>query len=164
WHWRDAEAREWNRPHFYVLSNSDILRIAENAVLGHPFSTPRFPAARRERFERVLEHALQIPENQRPQTEKRPRPTLPPDFAKRLEQLRNRRNQIAASLQIEPAVLAPRSALEAIAAGNPHHGLMRWQCNLLEIEFHPNSPPPSTAFTQPALNSTVHAEPTLPSE
>lgn len=136
WHWRDAEAREWNRPAFHVMSNSDILRIAENAVLGQPFSTPRFPAARRRRFENVLEHALQIPQEQWPVVEKRPRPQLPADFGRRLEEIRRKRDEVAAELGLEPAVVAPRSVLEALAAERPARGLMRWQAQLLGVPWN----------------------------
>ena len=51
WHWRDVEARSWDRPPFHVMSNDDIVRIAEKAVDGKAFSTPRMSSRRRKSFE-----------------------------------------------------------------------------------------------------------------
>ena len=52
--WRDVEARSWDRPPFHVMSNEDIVRIAESAVEGKAFSTPRMSNRRRKSFEIIL--------------------------------------------------------------------------------------------------------------
>lgn len=133
WYWRDEEARQWNRPAFYVLSNSDLLRIAELATEGKPFSTPRFPRQRRENFERTLDGALRIPEQDWPVMERRPRPKFDPNFSKRFEEIKERRDRVARELELEPALVAPKAALEAWAASGDTSQLMNWQKQLLGL-------------------------------
>jgi ribonuclease D len=133
WFWRDTEASNWDRPPFYVLSNSDILRIAEAAVDGRPFSTPRFPRNRRERFEKELEQALALPESDWPVTEKRRRPKPDPNFSKRFDQMKAKRDRVAGELDLEPALIAPKAALESYAANGDTALLMNWQRRLLGL-------------------------------
>jgi ribonuclease D len=133
WFWRDAEASSWDRPPFYVMSNSDILRIAESAVDGRPFSTPRFPRNRRERFETTLEQSLALPESDWPITEKRRRPKPDPNFSKRFDRMKSRRDRVAAELNLEPALIAPKAALESYAANGETDLLMNWQRRLLGL-------------------------------
>ena len=113
WHWRDAEARGWDRPPFHVMSNEDILRIAEKAVNGEAFSTPRMSNRRRKSFEIILALALHIPEGEwpAPTREGRRRPSR--EQAERFEQLKNTRDKIAADLGLDSSIVAPRGALEA---------------------------------------------------
>jgi len=133
WFWRDTEASNWDRPPFYVLSNSDILRIAEAAVDGRPFSTPRFPRNRRERFEKELELALALPEAEWPVTEKRKRPKPDPNFSKRFDQMKAKRDRVARELGLEPALIAPKAAMESYAANGDTDLLMNWQRCLLGL-------------------------------
>jgi ribonuclease D len=144
WHWRDSEAKLWDRPPFYVMSNQDILRIAEASVAGEAFSTPRFPIARRERFERTLELALDLPESDWPVTEKTKRFRPDPGFARRFEALKNKRDAVAKELGLESSLIAPKASLEAIAGGGGPEVLMRWQQELLDIA------PPVMATSQAA--------------
>ena len=137
WFWRDEESRRWDRPPFYVISNSDILRIAEQSVEGKPFSTPRFPKVRRENFEQTLESALKIPAEHWPVTERRPRPKFDPHFSKRFEDIKNRRDRVARELELEPALIAPKAALEAYAAAGETNLLMNWQRTLLDLPVPP---------------------------
>lgn len=133
WFWRDAEAQAWDRPPFFVLSNSDLLRIAEKAVAGEPFSTPRFPSARRERFEINLQHALAIPPNAWPTRPKHVRPKSNPDFGSNFDRIKSRRDAVARELGLEPSIIAPKAALEQIAGNGDASSLMSWQCELLQI-------------------------------
>lgn len=133
WHWRDAEARMWDRPPFYVMSNSDLLRISELAVAGKPFSTPRFPRARRDRFEKTLDHALALPEDQWPVNERGTRPKPNPDFGRRFDEFKRRRDRAARELSLEPALVAPKAALEALAGSGDDSSLMNWQKDLLRL-------------------------------
>ncbi len=133
WHWRDEEARGWDRPPFFVMSNSDLLRIAEKAVAGAPFSTPRFPGARRERFETNLQQALAIPPNAWPVREKTRRPKGNPEFGRNFDRIKARRDAIARDLGLDPSIIAPKAALEQFAGQGDSSSLMNWQCRLLEI-------------------------------
>ncbi len=133
WLWRDEESQKWDRPPFYVMGNSDIIRIAECSVAAKPFSTPRFPKARRESFEAALEAALALPEAEWPVTERKPRPKPDPHFSSRFDRLKNRRDALAQKLGLEASILAPKAALEAIAADEKSDALMRWQRDLLSL-------------------------------
>lgn len=133
WIWRDEESRKWDRPPFYVMSNSDILRIAECSVAALPFSTPRFPKPRRESFELALEKALAIPEADWPVTERKPRPKPDPHFSSRFDRLKNKRDAVAKKLGLEASIIAPKAALESVAANETSDALMRWQRDLLTL-------------------------------
>jgi ribonuclease D len=133
WYWRDEEARAWDRPPFYVMSNSDILRIAEHAVDHKPFSTPRFPRPRRESFERTLDAALALPEADWPVRERRCRPKPDPDFPRKFEAIKATRDRVARELGLEGAIIAPKAALETTAAEGDSDQLMNWQRRLLGL-------------------------------
>ena len=134
WHWRDAEARGWDRPPFHVMSNEDILRIAEKAVKGEAFSTPRMSNRRRKSFEIILALALHIPEGEwpAPAREGRRRPSR--EQTDRFEQLKNTRDKIAADLGLDSSIVAPRGALEAASIDPRTPLLMRWQKQLLALD------------------------------
>jgi ribonuclease D len=133
WHWRDAEARMWNRPPFYVMANSDLLRIAELAVAGRPFSTPHFSKARRKRFEQALNQALALPEEQWPVVERSERPRPNPDFSRRFDEFKQRRDRAARMHSLEPSLIASKAALELLAGYGDDSALMQWQKRLLEL-------------------------------
>ncbi|PWU10012.1 MAG: hypothetical protein C5B47_02720 [Verrucomicrobia bacterium] len=131
WYWRDAEAREWNRPPFHVMSNSDLLKIAELSVKGAPFSISHLPVPRRERFEQTLAAALKIPEAEWPTREKFIRARPNKQALKEFDRLKQLRDDVAKREKLNPAVIAPKAALEAIAFQNDFSGLMNWQKELL---------------------------------
>jgi ribonuclease D len=133
WHWRDAEARAWDRPPFHVISNEDILRIAEKAVNGEAFSTPRMSNRRRKSFEIILALALHIPAGEwpAPAPSRRSRPSR--EQSERFERLKETRDRVAAELGLDSSIVAPRSALEAASLDPRTPLLMRWQKKLLEL-------------------------------
>ncbi len=134
WFWRDAEARAWDRPPFHVMGNEDMLRVADQVSKGDAYSTPRMNGRRRKSFEVVLALALQIPENEWPRLEKVRRKRAPKDHLARFEALKKKRDEVAAGLGLDPAIVAPRGALEAIAAEPASPALMNWQRELLGLE------------------------------
>ncbi|HEY5742351.1 MAG TPA: HRDC domain-containing protein [Terrimicrobiaceae bacterium] len=136
WYWRDVEARAWDRPPFHVMSNEDIVRIAERAVVGHAFSTPRMSNRRRKSFEIILALALHIPEAEWPVPARsiRRRPTR--EQTERFEHLKGIRDKVAAELGLDSSIVAPRGALEAASLDPQTPLLMRWQRKLL----NPNAP------------------------
>ena len=133
WHWRDGEAREWDRPAFHVMGNEDMVRLAEQSALGQPYSTPRMTSRRRKSFDIVLALAMQIPENEWPVPIKTRRSRPNRDIAVRFENLKKVRDKVAAELNLDPSIVAPRSALEAAAADVSTSALMEWQRNLLGL-------------------------------
>lgn len=134
WQWRDTEAKAWDRPPFHVMGNEDLLRISEKAISGEHISTPRMTGRRRTSFEVVLALALQIPESEWPREEKVRRKRADRGMLDRLDQLRAKRDKVAAELELDPAILAPRQAMEATAAEPSCDALMKWQRRLLGLD------------------------------
>ena len=133
WFWRDSEARAWDRPPFHVMGNEDMLRVADQVSKGDAYSTPRMNGRRRKSFEVVLALALQIPESEWPTQEKIRRKRAPKDHLARFEALKKVRDVAAAELGLDPAIVAPRGALEATAADPDASILMNWQRELLGL-------------------------------
>ena len=140
WQWRETEARDWNRPAFHVMSNADLIQISEKIVKGEPFSTPRMSSRRRKSLEIILALALGIPESEWPQPPKNIRRRPSHNQSSRLQQLRRLRDRKAAELSLDPAILAPRQAMEAIVENLNSDALMNWQREILELPPLPTPP------------------------
>jgi ribonuclease D len=134
WFWRDAEARAWNRPPFHVMSNDDLLRVSECASGGRPFSTPRMTSRRRRSFEVALALALQVPEAEWPKPERKRGKRRTNEQLRRFDELKAVRDRIAAELEVDPSIIAPRGALEAISIDARSPALMAWQRRLIGLE------------------------------
>ncbi len=133
WYWRDGEARAWDRPPFHVIGNEDLCRIAEKAVRGEAYSTPRMSSRRRKSFEVVLALALHIPEEEWPVPPKVRRRRTTREEAARFEQLKKARDKVAGELGLDPSIVAPRGALEAASVTPDTPALMRWQKKLIGL-------------------------------
>lgn len=132
WFWRDSEARAWDRPPFHVMGNEDLVRVADKVIHGEPYSTPRMSGRRRRSFEVVLALAMQIPENEWPKVERGRRRRPSKEQVNRFEFLKKNRDAVAASLCLDPAIIAPRGALDATSIDPKSNALMNWQKNLIE--------------------------------
>ena len=133
WHWRDSEARLWDRPSFHVLSNDNLLHLAGEAAKGGKFSRPRLPQPRAGRMEEALETALAIPEADWPKMIRGVRVRASKDQIDRFNKLRDHRDKVARDLQLDPSILAPKAALEAAAADQNAPVLLPWQRGLLGL-------------------------------
>ena len=135
WHWRETEAQAADRPPFHILQNQELLRSAESFAAGVGVDYRHFSPRRRQTFCDAAERALQSPETEWPVTRRRfgIRPT--PEVVRRSDQLRDRRDRVTGDLGLEPAFLAARSALEAIAAdpASANTLLVPWQRQLLDL-------------------------------
>lgn len=135
WHWRDHEAQAVDRPSFHILQNSAMIEAAKQFAEG---VTPEFrhlSERRRRGFLAAAQAALELPESAWPQRPPRETRTRTPGFDKKVEELRRRRDQHAKALALDPSFIAPRSALEGIAA-DPSRGetlLVQWQRDLLGL-------------------------------
>lgn len=140
WHWRDSEARLWDRPAFHVLSNDNLLHLAGEAAKGGKFSRPRIPQPRAGRLDETLDAALALPESEWPQMIRGVRIRATKEQIDRCNKLRDLRDKIARDLQLDPSILAPKAALEA-AAADPHAPvLLPWQRELLNLPALPPEP------------------------
>jgi ribonuclease D len=135
WHWREAEAARADRPPFHILQNEQLIRAAQGFASEQVPDYRHFSPRRRKAFRDAAERALQLSEAEWPVARRRfgSRPTA--DTLRRTEELRRRRDHAAKQLGLEPSFVAPRAALEAIAA-DPNRAenlLVPWQRQLLEL-------------------------------
>ena len=133
WHWRDSEARLWDRPAFHVLSNDNLLHLAGEAAKGGKFARPRIPQPRADRLEEALDTALALPESEWPRMITGVRIRATKDQIDRFNKLRDFRDKVARDLQLDPSILAPKAALEAAAANAHAAVLLPWQRQLLHL-------------------------------
>ena len=137
WHWRDDEARDWNRPSFMVAGNKQLISwattLADGGRVGFP---PSMRRSRRENLQEAIQNAKKIPESEWPQHPKRERRKKDPTFESRLKKVMDHRNAIARELGIDPSVIASRAVLEGIVGGRSEAGevLLKWQYGLLYDE------------------------------
>lgn len=135
WQWREKEAQEADRPPFHILQNHLLIRAAEQFAAGETPEFRHFSARRRREFLAAAEHAMNLPESEWPERRKRngTRPT--PEMERAAEKLRQRRDAVADAHGLEPSFIAPRAALDAVAAdGSRSETLLApWQRDLLEL-------------------------------
>lgn len=135
WQWREKEAEAVDRPAFHILQNHELLRSAESFASGAVPDYRHFSARRRNAFRQAGEEALRLPEKDWPVMRRRSgtRPTA--EIVRRADELKRRRDRAAVELKLEAAVLAPRTALEAIASDEKHAGtvLVPWQREVLGL-------------------------------
>jgi len=136
WHWRDKEAAAWDRPSFMVAPNRQLLEwsieLAENRKISLP---SHFRPDRVRRFKEALATAEALPESEWPARPKNLRRKRDRDFEKKVDLLIKAREKVAAELDIEGSLIAPRAILESLAAGEvaPADVLLKWQRECLNL-------------------------------
>ncbi|MEO5718414.1 MAG: HRDC domain-containing protein [Chthoniobacterales bacterium] len=135
WQWRDREAQQADRPSFHILQNSAMIDAAQQFVAGETPDFRHLSERRRRGFLEAAHEALALPESAWPQRPPRMSRTRTPGFDKKVEELRRRRDHHAKELAFDPAFIAPRSALEGIAADPTRSQtlLVQWQRDLLGL-------------------------------
>ena len=134
WRWRDAEARAIDRPAFHILHNEQLLAAVDRIDKGGLIEFKHLRGPRLKRFQEAAHRALELPESQWPVFVRNPRPRRTKQQESKLQELKTRRDRTAANLNIDPALIAPKSALEAIAADpSTAEKLMPWQRQLLAV-------------------------------
>ncbi len=135
WQWRDREAQAADRPSFHILQNHLLLRAAEEFAAGESPDPRHFSARRRHGFREAAERGLHLPESEWPVRPKRrgTRPTR--EMERAAEELRRRRDAVANVHGLDPSLIAPRGALDAVAADGSRSAalLVPWQRSLLEL-------------------------------
>jgi ribonuclease D len=121
-HARDRLARVEDRALFRVFSAEDLVRLARLAAEDQETALRRFPRALPGRllkeFREALDVAARLPESEwpgPPPPGRRPNPNL----EKRVRQLSERKEAVAASLPLDSGFLASRSAIARVAEGHP---------------------------------------------
>lgn len=135
WHWRDQEAQAVDKPAFHILHNEQLLRVAVDVDAGREVRIPHIHGGRRQRFFAAAEAGLGVDEEEWPRRERVPRPKFTPDFDRRLQDLKGRRDKLAEDLQLDPSLIAPKTILENLAANKMEILLkmMPWQRELLGV-------------------------------
>jgi len=137
WHWRDGEAKAWDRPSFMVAPNRQLLEWSLDLDAGKSISAPtHFRPDRVKRFRLALAEAKQTPESEWPERPCGKRRKRDRDFERKVDELIRAREQAAVKLDIEGSLIAPRAVLEYLAAGEakPADVLLNWQREVLGME------------------------------
>ena len=137
WQWREKEAEAADRPPFHILQNHELLNAAVNFASEKLPDYRHFSSRRRQAFREAAQNALQLSEEEWPVSLRRfgTRPST--GMIARTEELRRRRDRGARELDLEPAFIASRSTLEAIAADETCATtlLVPWQRELIGIKM-----------------------------
>lgn len=119
--WRDRLARKADRPPFRIIGNDAMVEIARAKPASHGAlekvkGVARYHLDRYGReIVRIVTHALEIPEEALPEKNQPRAWVRDRALDARIERLRSARDAVAKELKIDPAVLAPRHVLTAIA-------------------------------------------------
>ena len=135
WQWREREAQSADRPAFHVLQNHLLLEASQAFAAGQTPDFRHFSERRRQAFRDAAEKALRLPESAWPARRRKTRGRSTPEMEKAAEELRRRRDAVADEQGLDPSFIAPRGALDAVAADETRSDilLVPWQRNLLEL-------------------------------
>jgi len=136
WHWRDDEAREWDRPCFMVCGNKQLISWVEELVNGKKPKLPKhFRTKRVKNFFKVVDDAAKLPESEYPQKPKGLRRKKDPEFDDKVDAYVAKRNALAEELEIDGSLIISRATIEALVmeTTTPEESLMKWQRELLEV-------------------------------
>lgn len=135
WQWREKEAEAADRPPFHILQNRELLNAAVDVASGNVPDYRYFSARRRRAFRVAAENAMQLPESEWPVRQRRFGMRPSHETVRLVEELRRRRDIAAKGLDLEPACIASRAALETIAMDRMRATslLVPWQREVLGI-------------------------------
>ena len=146
WQWRDEEARNTDRPAFYILKNEDLIALAgwraqhpRRPLHQGPAWLQRFTGARRARLDNAIRSADNTPRAEWPLPHIRRAWAYERPNQGKLKLLLAACATLAKELRIEPSFLASRSALTAVIQRQPRSieqvmevsGMMHWQAALM---------------------------------
>jgi ribonuclease D len=136
WRWREEEAIRANRPTFHILNHDPMVDLAEAAARWGtvPHNLPRhLTSRRRQGLIQAVEEGLAVPPDRLPERVRHEHKRMPLSVGRRAAALRDRRDQRAVELNLDPSFLASRSQLLELAdLGDwTKTSLMRWQAEQL---------------------------------
>jgi len=133
WLWRDEIAAHLDRPVFRVASNDILLEVAIQGPAASILQTDRkFPDRWKRDLHRALREAMETSDQDLPQRIRGRRTENTEDWDAKCEHLKRCRDAAAAELGLDAGILAPRKALERLAAGDDVElHLMGWQTEAL---------------------------------
>ncbi len=130
WKWRDEEAKSWDRPSFMVAPNRQLLEWSIELAADRKVSLPNhFRPDRLKRFRAAVDFARDMQKSDWPERPAGKRRKRDRDFERKVDEFIKTREKVAATLDIEGSLIAPRATLESIAEGSvaPAEVLLKWQ-------------------------------------
>ena len=141
WHWREKEAQAVDRPPFHILNNERLIQIADMASCQkdfHPLLPPRMSPPRRQRLLEAVRCGQDVKPDDYPILPKVPRAKPDWQAVRRAGEIKADRDAHAKELGIDPALIASRATIEAIARDHDRklisELLLPWQRKLLKME------------------------------
>jgi ribonuclease D len=137
WQWRDGEAKSWDKPSFMVAPNKQLLEWSLLLAEKKPIALPNhYRPERLKRFHAAVAAAAELPESEWPERPSGNRRKHDRDFEQKVDQLIKKRENVAAVLDIESSLIAPRAILESLVAeeSQPQDVLLKWQRECLGME------------------------------
>ena len=137
WHWRDAEAKSWDRPSFMVAPNRLLLEWSFDLAADRKPQLPHhFRPDRLKRFRAAMDAVNEMSKSDWPERPTGKRRKRDRDFDRKVDALIKTRETEAARLDIEGSLIAPRAVLESLAEGSaePADVLLKWQRQCLGLE------------------------------
>ena len=133
WKWRDEEARSVDRPAFHVLNNEQLLYAANRIDQGQPAEFHHLRGGRLKRFHDSIDRALAMEPSEWPVFVKTVRNRPSREEEARFKELKTKRDNTAASLGLDPSLIAPKATLEALVSRTEEgvSKLMPWQRDVL---------------------------------
>lgn len=159
WHWREGVARVRDAASFRIIGSEYLVALAAKAAevgTGGVPSGVKLPRnitdLLRDGLEAAIAQGLALPPEAWPTLPERERPPQDPALGPRVARLRAARDAVAKRLSLDPALLAPKAALVAIATAAPStlqqvgalDVLYRWQVDLLGPDLLKALPPPAS--------------------
>lgn len=134
WGWRDREAEIRDRPAFKIVGNDLLIDWAMDLQSGRRMNLPHYLRRdQRGRLVAAVDEAAGVPAEQWPRKRRSPRGERLDEDEEAFEAIRKRRDALAESLDLDPSLIATRSALEVLSV-RPEEApnlLMEWQRELL---------------------------------
>lgn len=137
WHWRDGEAKTWDRPSFMVAPNRQLLEWSIDLAGKKTINLPHhYRPDRVKRFRAAVAAVQELPAAEWPERPSGKRRKRDRDFERKVDVFLKSRELAAAKLDIEGSLIAPRAILESLAAGDaePADVLLTWQRGCLGMD------------------------------
>jgi len=138
WNWRDGEAKAWDRPSFMVSPNRQLLEWGIDLAAGKKLNLPpHYRSDRLKRFHAAIQAVKEMPRTEWPERPTGKRRKRDKDFDRIVDDFLKTRENVAAKLDIDSSLIAPRAVLESLAAGEsqPEEVLLKWQRECLGLHF-----------------------------
>jgi ribonuclease D len=136
WHWRDDEARAWDRPAFMVARNKQLIDWSLAISKGGPLEFPRNMRGRRMKsLQAAIAKARTMPKSELPERPRGKGHRWDDSHEAEFNRHAKHRDTVAAKLDIDPSILASRAVIERLIWQEDDVStlLLPWQRELMEL-------------------------------